>query len=417
MSERVGSGTGSIARRTVLRGIAASGVAGGLTATVPTAGAHGDCGDITVDPDSGEGDHSSIQAAVDAANPGDSICVRAGTYHEDVDVDKAVVVFGAHAPESSPSLPGSGSESDAATVAGRLKVSGVGATVRRLRISPTMEFDPSVLEAAGVLVTAGDTTLAENLIEDVTGDATGTSGSYSLHGIQVFGGDPNTADVNVTVENNVVRNVRNDGAPSQGWPHYGGAVGIKVQGNVDDVTVSGNTVNGVHSAGWSYGIVTTASGNAPQDPPENVLVEKNRVDTVTDRSVFPNAVYEGVGFAVDEVTYDNDASQSTVTLNDFVNTPTAVLNKDDENTLSAECNWYGHPTGPAADDNPLGQGNPVAGDVDYRPWSIRPFRDGPYLEQVSCRGDLPSPPVEQPQTPDDAPEKPDLPVGLPVSAD
>ena len=41
-------------------------------------------------------DYASIQDAIDAASSGDTICVEAGTYYENIDFDgKAVSVIGA----------------------------------------------------------------------------------------------------------------------------------------------------------------------------------------------------------------------------------------------------------------------------------------------------------------------------------
>src|SRR4051794_4140221 len=53
---------------------------------------------LTVDDTAGTGaQFSSIQAAVNAASPGDTIKVAAGTYNETVTVDKSLNIVGAQA--------------------------------------------------------------------------------------------------------------------------------------------------------------------------------------------------------------------------------------------------------------------------------------------------------------------------------
>lgn len=52
-------------------------------------------------------------------------------------------------------------------------------------------------------------------------------------------------------------------------------------------------------------------------------------------------------------------------------------------TVDAECNWWNSPNGPTAVDNP-GGGEEVVGDADYRPWLTSPAPGG------ACLGGLPS---------------------------
>jgi nitrous oxidase accessory protein len=49
-------------------------------------------GTLMVDP-SGEGDYTEIQAAIDAANPGDTILLKSGTYEENLQVDKELKIW------------------------------------------------------------------------------------------------------------------------------------------------------------------------------------------------------------------------------------------------------------------------------------------------------------------------------------
>ncbi len=64
-----------------------------LILLVPASGAPSTRTDIYVD-DSGGKDHTTIQAAVDAANPGDTIYIWDGTYNENVVIDKNLTLIG-----------------------------------------------------------------------------------------------------------------------------------------------------------------------------------------------------------------------------------------------------------------------------------------------------------------------------------
>src|SRR6056297_1945216 len=75
-------------RRAVLRrgALTSAALAAGVGATSAPAAAHDRC-TITVN-DDGSADYSTIQAAIDAAEEGDTICVEPGSYRGTVTVDK-----------------------------------------------------------------------------------------------------------------------------------------------------------------------------------------------------------------------------------------------------------------------------------------------------------------------------------------
>lgn len=65
---------------------------------------------------------------------------------------------------------------------------------------------------------------------------------------------------------------------------------------------------------------------------------------------------------------DRPVSDTIIHRNDIAENAIAGAANFTPGTLSASCNFWGHPTGPADDDNRKGQGNRVVGDVDYEPW-------------------------------------------------
>lgn len=309
----------------------------------------------------------SIQAAIDAASAGDTICVEPGTYDENINVNKDVTVRGNQSPMDNP-----------ATVNGTVDVSADGATFAKMRVAPATVFESGGLDPHGILVTASNTKIYGNLVEDLKANSTG--GSVTINGIQVWNDGPSEL-TDVVIKDNTVREMSNEGNST--WPNYGGVAAIKVQGVLNGVDVKGNNVKDIHSAGWAYGIVTTHTGNAPGISPKDVEVMKNDVRKVNDGSVYdvfadPNAApYPGAAFAIDG---DSLANETVVNFNNLVN-PLAIQNKDQDHTLDAENNYYGHASGPAARTNPagkqVGQGGDILGLVDWQPYLNQPFQQTP----------------------------------------
>ena len=307
---------------------------------------------------------TTIQAAIDDVDTiaGHTILANAGTYTEDVIVDKAVTVRGIAAIDT--------------IIDGKVNVNADGATLKYFTIAPTTIYSGN---EAGVTIGANDVTVEENIIDGVTGDGTGW---FTIKGIHIYGGNTQISDI--LIQNNEIKNIHNQN--DSDMSHYGGADGIMVQGNCTGIDIIGNTITDIHSSGWAYGMSVTPTNIPPNYPtPQNVLITENTIDTVNDGSVY-NSVYEGVAFSLDETSGgadDGDASQVTLEYNNFINIAYGAVNKDTSETLFAECNWWGDATGPYnATENPSGMGAEIIGDISFLPWLDDVYPDG------SCNGGL-----------------------------
>jgi predicted ribosomally synthesized peptide with SipW-like signal peptide len=226
----------------------------------------------------------SIQAAIDAASPGDVIMVEPGTYDEQVAVDVADLLLFSRAPATT-------------TITDQVVVSADGATLCGFTVSP-----PDATSTAGedeairVSPSPDDVTIVNNIVENFR-RAPGSSGFFGTDGINVFGGQDNSpSDTinNVTVRDNTVRNVYNSVS--------GGSTGVSIQGNVDGATVKGNTIEeiGVDTSGnpvnsYAFGVIIRGTGNHGVDP-KNVDIVDNDISSVL---ASDSTQYLGVGCAVD----------------------------------------------------------------------------------------------------------------------
>lgn len=346
LSRRAMLRSGAVATGALIAG-GASGVAGAR----PGNGKDRQC-DLVV-PD----EYESVQEAVDDADAGDTICVRPGTYTENVTVDVEVTLRGRTPADSE----------NPAVIDGWVSLDADGSQLRQMVVSRTSPFTTSGFtpDPFGVRVTASDTVVAGNIVRDLT-DTADPDKWGALNGIQVFGSESLS---DVTVRDNEVRDITKE--------VVGGVAGIKLQADVTAVEVTGNSVTDLHSSGWGWGVVLTGSGSA-DGYPEDVLVEDNTVDRLNDGTEYDvvesrDAVpYPGSAFGVDA---GAKADEATVRYNNLL-APNGAESKDEEDTLVAECNWWGSKSGPTDEDNPDGEGTWAlergSATIDFRPWLNAP---------------------------------------------
>lgn len=306
-------------------------------------------------------DYDTIQAAVDNATSGDTICIQPGTYSENVSVDVEVTLKGRTPPNSG----------RPAVIHGWVSLNADGAELHQTVVTRTSPFSTPGFtpDPFGVRVTASDTVVADNVVRGLTDAPDNKWGA--INGIQVFSANQVS---NVTIRNNEVRDTNKE--------VVGGVAGIKLQADLTGIEVTGNSVTDLHSSGWVWGVVLTTSDSADGHP-KNVLVQDNTMDRLNDGSVYD--VFEGdnegrgggVPFPGSALGIGGgaDAGEATVKYNNLL-APNGAESKDEGNTLVAECNWWGAKSGPTDEDNPDGTGTWALerGDatIDFTPWLNAP---------------------------------------------
>lgn len=317
--------------------------------------------------------YGSIQRAIDAASPGDTINVAAGTYTENLTVNKSVTLSGAGATST--------------TIAGQIAVSADNVTIDGFTIT-----NPSGKQ--GIYAQDhSNLTITNNIVTDIgSADATtgGTnfgiavvSSAAAVDGITITGNQVNhivggvgkSADgiaigwstgifdvTNVTIQNNTISYITSSTDPWISGGHGGmGAYGILInhaRGNTGNTgqTVAPQILNNEISyleGLWAHGV--GLEGNTP-----NALVQGNNIHNLIDHKspADPDAA---------AIMVEDNLSADTVAIhaNSFVNVWLGVRNATPL-TVNAERNWWGD-TDPS--DNVLNTGG---GSIDYDPWIGKP---------------------------------------------
>lgn len=305
----------------------------------------------------------SIQAAVDAAAPGDVIGVAAGTFTEQVTVSTADLTLVGRAGAV---IDGAGAGTPLSIDADGVRVDGFGIT------------NPGGLLGISVAPGVGDVTICNNRIFDI-----GPTGSLGVTGI-VFGTEATGGHDGVTIRDNVIETLRQEDDGS-----FATLNGILFNtggtpGTISNVVIADNVLRDFESTTAPLGIViqqnadtVSIGGNEFRDFLADNSLGAGSFDTFAQGLNFANATNTAVTvagnvFGADILSLDGfypeaikiesgvDVSGISVTGNDLL-TAFGVTNAA-SGTVDAEDNYWNDPAGPNTSTGQLNDGS-----VDTRP--------------------------------------------------
>lgn len=332
------------------------------------------------------GDYATIQAAVN-----DVLCttitVAAGTYAENVVINRTLTLNGANVGVAGTAVRVGESVIDGTTVGSTpITINAANVTIDGFKVTVTRPTSA----VYGILInTAGaNAVIQNNLLDTIITNDPDDDNSSTAQAIYLQSG-PDSVDI----LNNKIINVQS----------FRTAKGVMVGANnaVDpatDVLVQGNTITGITSLGrGSYGVLVATSNPGHS----NLFVKYNTINTLTgvfvkgiglegdtpnaqiDHNVISNLTL-GIGGGA-AVFFESNPSFNTVLVNrNSLDVGPAVagiaLHPAFQATVGAltangECNWWGNVDGPGA--VATGTGSLVGPSVDFTPWLTTTNLDAP----------------------------------------
>jgi hypothetical protein len=321
----------------------------------------------------------TIQSAITAAQPGDTIDVAHASYHEDLVIDRSVSLIGQPDPVSNqnPFIVGNGG-SDGLEAIVRIADGVSNITIQTFAIGNSKGQQQ---EQVGVLIGVGasNVNLDHDVIRKVRNPLVATAAPAITDGILI---EP-TAQ-NITITNLALYNILDP-------PGSQGAAGIVVNG-ASQVSISHTYVNNVSDIGFLINGAATGV-NLSADAVEQTLSTSGIGISVQDSAqvtLYHDKVYDLPGTSIGLLV--GGSAQVTGTKDQFTENAFGIqVQADFTGSLSlsggningntqagidnlstvlvtATGNWWGDPTGPA----PQGLGDTVIGPVNFSAWLTVP---------------------------------------------
>jgi hypothetical protein len=332
------------------------------------------------------GTYPSIQSAVNAASPGDTIQVAAGSYAENVNVPVANLIINGAQAGAGITARTSGGPSESTVIGANpnngnavFALNAAGVTIDGFTIRNALTLGA----AYGIAVNSSGANAAimNNIFDGIS--TADTSGNGTAQAVYLQGGPDN-----VQILGNRMWNISSARSAKGVLMGDNGAVNPSV-----DTVIEGNSISNITStARGAYGV---SVANTPGV--SGLVIRDNAIDTLTSGGWVHAIGLEGdtPGVTVDGNTITNfvaaSPDQSAVYFESNPSFSTAQVhnNNFDVGTnafgiavhpalsgapLNGTCNWWGAPNGPG----PLasGGGAKVGPNVTYSPWLLAPAPGG-----------------------------------------
>ena len=325
----------------------------------------------------------TIQEGINTVAESGTVNVAAGTYNENLVVDKSLTINGANAGVNAVT----GTRSYESIIDGltttAVSISASDVVLDGFTITIANKADS---KQAGVIIANNDAginnvAVKNNIIKDIFDGV--DSDDTNTYGILVWG--TTNGPSNINIQNNVIQNVEE--------------YGIAINDKSSDVTIDGNSITNMvashPSAAAHLGVAIGIGGSEPG--PSTVAITNNILNTgltgdgsATDAGVGIGMAHAPTGVTItnNEITGNSEgiAVQSTtmptVHENKIMGNSVYGIHNYESGTLTVDAtnNWWGYVTGPYSsssntDSNTDGEGNAVSDNVDFTPWSINEQHD------------------------------------------
>jgi len=321
----------------------------------------------------------SINAAIGAANANETVEFAAGTYTQDVTINKVLTlttpqtgnatsgrtalgvnestINGTVGVQADVDLDGfsftrSLNANDGA-IGVYIKAAGSGTTVKN-------DFFKSITNAGTGSQAAAQAIYLENGPNNVTitdNVIDGVSSERSAKGIFVGDSATDVAATGIDIERNTISNVSSTQKGAYGITTNAGSSGSHT--GSAELTIKDNTITGLSSPGWVHAI--GIEGDAPV-----AIITGNTISSISDTDATGGLDQRAVWFEADA--YLANASVHRNSLDVGSAAYGVIVENSATTTVDATCNWYGSASGPG--DQGPGTGSKVSTHVTFAPWLI-----------------------------------------------
>lgn len=360
----------------------------------------------------GEGKtYATIQAAIDAANNGDTIDVYAGTYKEDLDVWKLNLVLRSVDGSGRAEIQGNGGMAVISIPAD------YGVTIDGFKITPGTGDSYGIYHAGGAPTTP--VTITNNTIdgfssygfyaqwnymENTTFTFTNNKINECDTGVYVYGFDACVIRINDNTVTDCSTGMRleefdeNSFDPGRGvdaevkrntvtlGSSISGTYGIYICCPENTTHLSENTVQG----DYDYGIYLTDVGCCGMEP-VILFVERNKISGTQYGLYFDDILccmpgevtvrYNTIsnndyGIWARNFSYaDDPLTEVFFADNNITGNSTYGFFNETGELINAENNWWGDASGPSHESNPSGTGDHVGDNIDFDPWRTEAWKE------------------------------------------